>query len=115
MVTDGTVTGELLRELRCAAGIGLRRMAAQTHYTPSYLSLVETGRRPVTEGVLERYRAVLADPVLDGVDVRRLGATVADPSGAGAAGVADLSVGSRWPSKSSSRCPTDLLRMTARR
>ncbi|WP_324193992.1 helix-turn-helix domain-containing protein [Nocardia farcinica] len=92
MVTDGTVTGELLRELRCAAGIGLRRMAAQTHYTPSYLSLVETGRRPVTEGVLDRYRAVLSDPVLDGVDVHRLGATVADPSGAGAAGVADLSV-----------------------
>lgn len=67
-------------------------MAAQANYTPSYLSLVETGQRPVTEGVLERYRAVLSDPVLDGVDVRRLSATVADPSTAGGSGVDDLAV-----------------------
>ncbi|MGV9742714.1 helix-turn-helix domain-containing protein [Nocardia farcinica] len=92
MVADGTVTGELLRELRCAAGIGLRRMAVQTHYTPSYLSLVETGRRPVTEGVLDRYRAVLSDPVLDGVDLRRLSSTVSDPSSAGLSGVDDLAM-----------------------
>lgn len=67
-------------------------MAEQTHYTPSYLSLVETGQRPVTEWVLERYRVVLSDPVLDGVDIRRLGATVADPGGAGLSGVDDLAV-----------------------
>lgn len=92
MLTDGAVTGELLRELRCAAGIGLRRMADLVNYTPSYLSLVETGRRPVTDGVLDQYRAVLSDPVLDGVDLRRLGATVAEPSGAGVGGVDDLAI-----------------------
>lgn len=92
MFTDGGVTGELLRELRTAAGIGLRRMAARTCFTPGYLSLVETGQRPVTTAVLDAYRAALADPVLDGVDIQRLSATIADPEHAGRSGIEDLSV-----------------------
>ncbi|MGN2640955.1 helix-turn-helix domain-containing protein [Nocardia takedensis] len=92
MFTDGGVTGELLRELRTAAAIGLRRMAGKTSFTPGYLSLVETGQRPVTDAVLEAYRTVLSDPVLDGVDIRRLGATIADPEHAGRSGIDDLAV-----------------------
>ncbi|WP_043721259.1 helix-turn-helix domain-containing protein [Nocardia asiatica] len=93
MFTDSGVTGELLRELRTIAGIGLRRMAGRTCFTPSYLSLIETGQRPVTAAVLDAYRSVLSDPVLglESVDLERLGATVGDPSTAGRAGLEDLS------------------------
>ncbi len=76
------------------AGIRLRRMAGRTSFTPGYLSLVETGQRPVTATVLEAYRSVLCDPVLglDAVDLERLGSTVGHPSSAGRAGLADLTV-----------------------
>ena len=37
--------GEQLRVARVAAGISLRFLAARLHFTPSYLSLVETGKR----------------------------------------------------------------------
>ncbi|MGK8521833.1 XRE family transcriptional regulator [Nocardia asteroides] len=92
MFTDSGVTGELLRELRAIAGIGLRRMACKTCFTPGYLSLVETGQRPVTSAVLDAYKSVLSDPVLglEAVDLERLGATVGDPSSAGRAGLEDL-------------------------
>ncbi|WP_280447388.1 helix-turn-helix domain-containing protein [Nocardia cyriacigeorgica] len=94
MFTDGAVTGGLLRELRTVAGIGLRAMAARTAFTPGYLSLVETGCKPVTAAVVEAYRSVLADPVLglEGVDVERLQATVRDPAGAGAGSLDDIAV-----------------------
>ncbi|WP_245562669.1 helix-turn-helix domain-containing protein [Nocardia araoensis] len=93
MFTDAGVTGELLRELRTVAGIGLRRMASRTCFTPGYLSLVETGQRPVTAAVLEAYRSVLSDPTLglESVDLERLGSTVGDPSSAGRAGLEDIS------------------------
>ncbi|WP_063039591.1 helix-turn-helix domain-containing protein [Nocardia pseudovaccinii] len=90
---QGWVGGELLRELRTIAGIGLRRMAGKTCFTPGYLSQVETGQRPVTPAVLDAYRSVLSDPVLglDSLDLERLGATVGNPSSAGRAGLEDLS------------------------
>jgi hypothetical protein len=34
-------------------------MAALTHYSKPYLSLVETGRRPVTAEIIQRYEQAL--------------------------------------------------------
>jgi transcriptional regulator with XRE-family HTH domain len=92
--TTPAVTGALLRELRTVAGLGLRQMAGRTCFTPSYLSMVECGQKPVTEPVIDAYRKVLGDPTLGlaDVDVDRLAATVADPSGAGRSSLADVSV-----------------------
>ncbi|MEV6660539.1 helix-turn-helix domain-containing protein [Nocardia fluminea] len=95
MFTDGgAVTGGLLRELRTIAGIGLRTMAARTCFTTGYLSLVETGRKPVTPAVLAGYRRVLGDPTLGlaNVDPERLQATIADPSTAGSSSLDDVAV-----------------------
>ncbi|MEU8894568.1 helix-turn-helix domain-containing protein [Nocardia sp. NPDC048505] len=94
MFTDHEVTGELLRELRTLAEIGLRRMAARTSFTPGYLSQVENGQKPVTPAVLDAYRSVLADPVLglSGVDIARLQAALADPAGAGRSSLSDISL-----------------------
>lgn len=91
--TDGAVSGGLLRELRMVAGIGLRRMAARTCFTPGYLSLVETGRKPVTAAVVDAYRVVLADPTLGlaEVDMSRLQAAIQDPASAGAGSLKDVS------------------------
>lgn len=89
-----SVTGALLRELRTAAGIGLRTMATRTTFSASYLSEVELGHKAVTDAVLHGYRKVLGDPAigLSGVDVERLAAAVADPSGAGASSLEDIAV-----------------------
>jgi hypothetical protein len=67
-------------------------MATRTAFTPSYLSMVETGQRPVTDAVIKVYRDVLGDPTLGlpDVDMERLAATVADPSGAGASSLDDI-------------------------
>ncbi|MBF6161047.1 helix-turn-helix domain-containing protein [Nocardia cyriacigeorgica] len=95
MFTDGgSVSGELLRELRGVAGISLRTMAARTCFTPGYLSLVETGGKPITPAVLDAYRKVLGDPTLGlaGVDAERLAATVTDPASAGRSSLEDVSV-----------------------
>jgi transcriptional regulator with XRE-family HTH domain len=88
------VTGPLLRELRTAAGIGLRTMAARTAFSVSYLSEVETGTKAVTSAVLDAYRRVLGDPTLGlaDVDIDRLAATVADPAHAGQSGLSDIAV-----------------------
>nr|WP_278264057.1 helix-turn-helix transcriptional regulator [Nocardia sp. AG03] len=87
-------SGALLRELRTAAGLGLRQMAGRTAFTPAYLSMVETGAKPVTEPVVEAYRKVLGDPTLGlaDVDLERLAATVAAPEQAGVSGLDDLAV-----------------------
>jgi len=53
------VTGEQLRALRETARIGLRRMAVHVHYPAGYLSLIETGRKPVTPGIAAAYARVL--------------------------------------------------------
>ncbi|MGW4328492.1 helix-turn-helix domain-containing protein [Nocardia sp. NPDC004573] len=95
MFTDGgSVSGGLLRELRTLAGIGLRTMATRTCFTPGYLSLVETGNKPITTAVLDAYRRVLGDPTLGlaGVDPERLAATVTDPAAAGRSSLEDVSV-----------------------
>ncbi|AHH21377.1 putative transcriptional regulator [Nocardia nova SH22a] len=94
MFAESVVAGPLLRELRTAAGIGLRVMATRTAFAAGYLSEVETGRKPVTDAVVCAYRKVLGDPTLGmpDVDVDRLAATVADPSGAGASSLEDITV-----------------------
>ena len=62
--------------------------------TPCYLSLVETGQKPVTPAVRDAYRNVLSDPALglSDVDTARLEATLSDPSTAGTSGLADIAV-----------------------
>ncbi len=66
--------GAVLRAARAAAGISLRAMAERTFYGKSYLSLVETGRRPVPPGVTAAYERVL------GADLGRLNAAVRTPA-----------------------------------
>lgn len=93
MFAKSAVTGSLLRELRTAAGIGLRTMASRTTFAASYLSEVETGQKAVTGAVVEAYRKLLGDATLGlpDVDVERLAATAADPAGAGASSLEDIS------------------------
>ncbi len=45
-------------------------MAARTHYSKSYLSLVESGRRAATDDVVGAYERVLGIGGLDEVDRR---------------------------------------------
>ncbi|WP_324188298.1 helix-turn-helix transcriptional regulator [Nocardia higoensis] len=56
--------GEHLRAARVAAGISLRYMASRVHFAPSYLSLVETGKRPVTPRLVLGYEDVLGPEAL---------------------------------------------------
>ncbi len=56
---DPTDLRAQLRAAREAAGLSLAGMAALTHYSKPYLSLVETGRRTVTVEIVERYEHVL--------------------------------------------------------
>jgi len=59
-------TGDLpaqLRAARQAAGHSLAGMAALTHFSKPYLSLVETGRRTVTPEIIDRYQRVLGVPI----------------------------------------------------
>jgi len=63
-----------LRAAREAAGISLRHLASRAHFTPSYLSLVETGKRPVTPQLVLAYELVL------GPDILRRGASDDDLS-----------------------------------
>ena len=51
--------GEALREARNAAGISLGVMATRTHYSKSYLSMVEAGKRTATADVVKAYEKVL--------------------------------------------------------
>jgi transcriptional regulator with XRE-family HTH domain len=68
-------TGDLGAQLRAArenAGYSLARMAAFTHFSKPYLGLVETGRRPATADVIERYEHTLGVTIGSPVDpVRR--------------------------------------------
>lgn len=86
MFTESDVTGPLLRELRTVAGIGLRRMAEKTHFSVAYLSLVETGKRPVPAAVVEAYRRVLGDDPVVGT----MALVAAEPAGAGVADVTEI-------------------------
>lgn len=61
--TDPTHLGQRLRIAREAAGHSLAGMAALTHFSKPYLGLVETGRRPATGDLVERYEQVLGVPI----------------------------------------------------
>ncbi|GAB2534568.1 helix-turn-helix domain-containing protein [Nocardia heshunensis] len=54
-------SGALLRATREAAGVGLREIALLTHYSPSYLSLIESGKRPVPADVVAAYQSALGE------------------------------------------------------
>ncbi|MFF2554154.1 helix-turn-helix transcriptional regulator [Nocardia sp. NPDC058058] len=54
-------SGSLLRAAREAAGVGLREIAALTHYSPSYLSLIESGKRTVPAEVVAAYQCALGE------------------------------------------------------
>jgi transcriptional regulator with XRE-family HTH domain len=60
---DPTDLAAQLRAAREAAGHSLAGMAALTHFSKPYLSLVETGRRTVTTDVVDRYQQVLGVPI----------------------------------------------------
>ncbi|MBL1075827.1 helix-turn-helix domain-containing protein [Nocardia sp. 2] len=51
--------GAMLKSAREVAGIGLREVARQTNYTPSYLSMVEKGTRPALPEIVAAYERVL--------------------------------------------------------
>ncbi|MFF0490111.1 helix-turn-helix domain-containing protein [Nocardia sp. NPDC004068] len=65
------ISGDELRRLREAAGLGLRKFADRSHFTRQYLSLIERGQRPVTSAVLAAYENVLGIGVGDDGDVNR--------------------------------------------
>lgn len=48
-----------LRTIREEHGLSLNRMAQRTHFTKSYLSMLETGKRPVTSDVVSAYEQAL--------------------------------------------------------
>lgn len=54
-------SGALLRAAREAAGVGLREIAALTHYSPSYLSLIERGKRDIPADVVAAYQSALGE------------------------------------------------------
>lgn len=54
-------SGALLRAAREAAGVGLREIATLTHYSPSYLSLIERGKREVPPDVVAAYQSALGE------------------------------------------------------
>ncbi|MGC5033925.1 helix-turn-helix domain-containing protein [Micromonospora sp. DT229] len=69
---DTADLGAHLRAAREAAGHSLAGMAALTHFSKSYLGLVETGRRPATPDVVERYEHALGVPIGTPADPVRL-------------------------------------------
>src|SRR6266545_1197927 len=69
---DTTDLAAQMRAARQAAGHSLAGMAALTHFSKPYLSLVETGRRTVTPEVVDRYQQVLGVPISTPQDPVRL-------------------------------------------
>lgn len=61
-----------LRAARRAAGHSLAGMAALTHFSKPYLSLIETGRRTPTPEVIDRYEQVLGVAIGTAPDPVRL-------------------------------------------
>lgn len=62
--------GDALKAARTSTGLSLARMAELTHYSASYLSLIENGRRRPAPAVVAAYEQVLAVPI--GSDAVRL-------------------------------------------
>lgn len=75
--------GSLLRAARVAAGISLRVMAERTYYGKTYLSLIETGRRPAPAGVIAAYERVLD------ADLGRLSSAARRPAGVDSAALSE--------------------------
>ncbi len=78
--------GALLRAAREAAGISLRAMAERSYYSKAYLSLIETGQRPVPAGVSAAYQRVL------GTDLERLTVVTRTPTSVDTTALADVAV-----------------------
>ena len=57
--------GERIKELRLAAEVSLRQLAAQAGITPPFLSDIELGRRFPSEDVLQTLAKLLKVPVDD--------------------------------------------------
>lgn len=64
-------TAEVLRETRNAAGLSVRAMARLTHFSPSYLSMVESGQRPASTDIVAAYERVVGVGGLGDVVDRR--------------------------------------------
>ncbi len=64
-------TADVLREARTAATLSLRAMARLTHFSVSYLSMIESGQRPATPDIVASYERVLGVGGLGDVVDRR--------------------------------------------
>ena len=53
--------GETLTGIRVSLGLSQRAMARAVHVSQTYLCLIETGKRPVPAGLLDRYQKVVLD------------------------------------------------------
>jgi transcriptional regulator with XRE-family HTH domain len=78
--------GVFLRAARESAGISLRAMAERSYYSKAYLSLIETGRRPVPAGVSAAYQRVL------GADLERLTTVARRPASVDTHALSDVAV-----------------------
>ncbi|MGO4613765.1 helix-turn-helix domain-containing protein [Nocardia sp. 2YAB30] len=78
--------GALLRAARETAGVTLRSMARMTNYSPAYLSLIESGKRPATHEVVCAYERTL------GADLERLSAVSGAPAKVDSSSLDDVAV-----------------------
>ncbi|MEV6139208.1 helix-turn-helix transcriptional regulator [Nocardia sp. NPDC051990] len=78
--------GALLRAARETAGISLRAMAERSYYSKAYLSLIETGQRPVPAGVSAAYERIL------GTDLERLTVVARTPTSVDTTALSDVAV-----------------------
>lgn len=65
------VAGSDLRAARESAGLSLSRTAERTSFVRSYLSMIETGKRPITAEVVSAYEHVLGVPLSEPSDPLR--------------------------------------------
>ncbi|MEU2088054.1 helix-turn-helix domain-containing protein [Nocardia beijingensis] len=78
--------GALLRTARKSAGVSLRSMAQMTNYSPAYLSLIESGKRPAPHEVVCAYERTL------GTDLERLSAVSDSPAKVDSSSLDDVAV-----------------------
>src|SRR5262245_18800266 len=73
MTGDHGSDGAILKAARMAAGVSLSGMSARTHYSRSYLSNVENGRKSATPELIAAYESALGlgDLVKEQGDMRR--------------------------------------------
>ncbi|MGF0314644.1 helix-turn-helix domain-containing protein [Nocardia fluminea] len=76
----------MLRAAREAAGVGLREVSRRTHYSATYLSDIERGKRPVPADVVAAYETAL------GADMERLTAVSRSPSSVDTTALDDVAV-----------------------